>query len=142
VQDLEGGKPRPITREGVAGTLISPDSKFLVCRGVDPLFSLCSIDGGESRPIAGLALRETPLRWSDDGRFLFVRGSGDNLTSVVQIYRLDASTGHRELWAEIMPSSLSGVQGTAQVLLSADGKSYVYGYGTQLSDLYLVEGLR
>jgi hypothetical protein len=141
VQNLDGGTPRPVTREGVVGSLISPDSRFLVCRGSDARFSVCSIDGTDSHPIGGIMPGETPLRWSSDGRFLFVQGTGDDPT-LVKIYRLDPARGQRELWAEITPPTFAGVLGIRHVQLSADGKSYVFGYGAQFSDLYLVEGLR
>ena len=41
-----------------------------------------------------------------------------------------------------MPSDPAGVNIILPILLTPDGKSYVYGYRRMLSDLYLVEGLK
>ena len=46
VQDLDGGKARPVTPEGVVGTVLSPDGRFLAARGPDLKVALYPIDGG------------------------------------------------------------------------------------------------
>jgi hypothetical protein len=51
-------------------------------------------------------------------------------------------TGARELVREISPGDPAGLQAIPTVALSADGRSYVYGYTRALSDLYAVEGLK
>jgi Tol biopolymer transport system component len=85
---------------------------------------------------------EMPIRWSADGHALFVRSSGDFTTS---IYRIDLSSGHRELRKEIAPDkvgflSLEAKPGGMQI--TPDGKSYAYTYWTALRDLFLAEGLK
>jgi uncharacterized ParB-like nuclease family protein len=60
----------------------------------------------------------------------------------VKIYKLDLTTGHKELAKEIMPSDSAGILGPVNVLLTPDGKGYVYAFNRHLTDLYLVKGLR
>ena len=41
-----------------------------------------------------------------------------------------------------MPSDPAGVIHIGPIVLTPDGKTYVYGYHRTLSDLYLTEGLK
>jgi hypothetical protein len=59
-----------------------------------------------------------------------------------RVYLLDAGTGKRTLWKQLMPPDPSGVEYIGPMLPTPDGKTYVYGYRRLLSDLYLVEGLK
>ena len=57
--------------------------------------------------------------------------------------RIEVATGRREPWKDLAPSELAGVIQVVPVLMTPDGKWYVYGYGSAAtSDLYLIEGLR
>jgi hypothetical protein len=58
------------------------------------------------------------------------------------VVQIELSTGQRKPWKELVPSDSAGIDTIRGVELSADGKSYVYGYVRTLSDLYLVEGLK
>ena len=95
--------------------------------------------GGDPRPIPGLVEGEEPVNWSADGKALYIYQAGE---LPAKVYRLDVTTGKRDLWKELMPSDHAGVALIGPILMSADGKSYVYGYHRALSDLYLVEGLK
>ncbi len=146
VQDLEGGKPRAITPEGVAfhrSNPVSPDGKFVVARGPDQKVSLYPVEGGVDstpRPLSGLLPGDFPSRWTADGRALYVYRRGE---LPARVYRFDLSSQRRELWKEIMPADPAGILGGIySFLLTPDGKSYVYSYPRYSSDLYLVEGLK
>jgi hypothetical protein len=145
IQDLPDGEPRPITPEGVTTNTntISPDGAWVAAFRFEPgaVFDLYPVAGGEPRPIPGLKVRETPLRWSGDGRSLFVRVP-DPIPFPVRIVRLDLTTGSRQPWLALAPPDAAGVGGIADIQLSADGRGYIYTYGRQLGDLYLAEGLR
>ena len=60
----------------------------------------------------------------------------------LKITRIDLATGKREPFREIAPADPAGVQSIPSVYFSADGKSYAYTLGRQLSDLYVVDGLK
>jgi hypothetical protein len=55
---------------------------------------------------------------------------------------VDIATGRRDLWKEIAPADLAGVQSIPVIRFSADEKSYAYSVGRILSDLYVVDGLK
>ena len=59
------------------------------------------------------------------------------------IWQIDVASGRRTLWQEIAITDPAGLDPDwLRVELSDDGKSYVYGYMRQLSDLYLAGGLK
>jgi Tol biopolymer transport system component len=137
--DLSGGKPRRIA-EGltiISSRHISPDGKTVVALDAAGKLVLLRLDGGLARPLPGSIPNDTALRWSDGGDFFVAQGR-----KVVEIFRLDVATGRREPWRTLAPPDPAGVRGSRPILLSADGKSLVYGCYRVLSDLYIVEGLR
>jgi eukaryotic-like serine/threonine-protein kinase len=140
VQDLDGGKPRPVTPEGVIGGTLSPDGRFFVARAQDQKPTLYSVEGGPARPIEGLEPGESPLRWSADGKSLFVRPPGPTLTA--RAYRVEVSSGRRELWKEFTPRDPTGVIDLSPYAITPDGRTLVFVYHHKLSDLYVVEGLK
>ena len=138
--------PYPITGEGVIALLVSPDGRRLVSLapdgGLGGRFYVSPLDGSDPTPIPGLEAGETPIQWSSDGRTLFVRGSGNVDT---KIYRVDLSSGRRQLLKEIMPDpvGLIGIEvRPGGVQITPDGKSYVYTYWSAPRDLFLAEGLK
>jgi Tol biopolymer transport system component len=141
VQDLEGGKPRPISPEGTSATqwVLSPDGKFVAALGPDQKGYRYPVDGGDARVIAGYSEGDTPVGWSRDGQSLFVYRPGD---LPAKVYRLDLGTSQKQLWRELMPADNAGVTDIGPILITPDAKTYVYEYGRTLSDLYLVEGLK
>jgi hypothetical protein len=58
------------------------------------------------------------------------------------VYRVDVTTGQRSLWNKLRPADPAGVEFIGPILLTPDAKTYVYGYRRQLTDLYLVQGLK
>ena len=141
VLDLAGGKPRAISPEGYRSIRhgVSPDGAFAVAIGPDQRYYVYPIRGGEPQPIPGVVPRDRIECWTADGRNLVVHRRGE-LPS--RVYKLDVSTGKKELWKELMPLDTAGLGDVGGVVLARDGKSYVYGAGWILSDLYLVEGLK
>jgi Tol biopolymer transport system component len=140
VRDFAGGKPRPVSPEGYSmfRRTVSPDGRFVVATGPDQKIYLYPLAGGEPTPIPGSAPGDIPTRWTADGRAVFVYRRDQMPTKVI---RLDIATGRRELWKELVPADSAGVTEVASVIPTSDGRSYVYSYIRQLSDLYLVEGV-
>ncbi len=138
-QDVDGGKPRPLTPEGVIFCKISPDGKLIAGNGLTGDGGwLYPIEGGQPRPIPGLQEGES-FAWSSDPRLLYVYKWKQ---SPVKVYRLNILTGHREFFREITPPDVSGLHYIFNIHFSSDGQAYVYGYTRQLSELYLVKGLK
>jgi hypothetical protein len=99
---------------------------------------LFSIDAGEARPCPGLESGDLPIRWTADGRALFFQRDR-GLTAEVR--RLELVTGRKKLLWELAAHDPAGAAGL-HVRLTPDGKSYAYSFGRDLSDLYLVDGLK
>ncbi|MGH9317563.1 MAG: protein kinase domain-containing protein, partial [Thermoanaerobaculia bacterium] len=142
VQDLPSGKPRPITEGALryGGRPISPDGRWIAANGewTEDMF-LVPTEGGEPRTIPNTKDLDL-IRWTPDGKFLFAALTG---TIPARIVRVDVATGRREQWKDLAPPELSGIISIDPVLLTPDGKSYVYGYGrAATSDLYIIEGLK
>ncbi len=139
LQDLAGGAPRPVTPPGLpcdAAAILSPDGKSVAIqdgRGI----SVHPVDGGQPRPIPGLNSDYSPAAWVADGLYIYWAR-----TLPFQVYRVDPSTGQKQLWKEIEPADPAGVRNLYSLQLSRDLKSYFYSYSRDLVDLYLVEGLK
>ncbi|HET8922196.1 MAG TPA: protein kinase [Candidatus Acidoferrum sp.] len=141
VQDFSDGKPQAVTPEGVNGTnfAISPDGQQVAAIGPDDKGYLYPVAGGPPRPIAGLQPGEHPISWGQDADTLYVYRPGE---VPAKIFRLELATGKRVLWKQFMPADPAGVATLGPILITPDGRSYVYGFQRTLADLYLVEGLK
>ena len=124
--DLVTGQIRPVTAEGVLGTV--NDGVALIARR-----QLLPLAGGEPKPIRGLAPNERVARF--DGRSVWV-------TNEKSIVRIDLATGGREPVSDYGSGSPREALFTGAPLLSAGGHAYAYTYGTVTSDLYVVDGAR
>jgi hypothetical protein len=144
VQPAGGGAPRAITPENVgAEWTVSPDGQRVAAvdaQGALVSYAVDGVGGGEPEPIPGAVAGDSPIRFSPEGRSLYVLARGDGAACAID--RLDLATGGRVSWKTITPPDPVGVYGIPRLLLSADGASYVYAYVRLLDDLYLVDGLR
>ena len=137
--DIETGEARAFTPEGVTlyGGTVSPDGSRLAAHGPDGKAYLYPVAGGEPVPVRGLEEGEQILRWNPQGLFFIVRWG-----LPASVYRFDPATGRREAWKTFAPADGAGVLNVGPVLVSDDGKSYVYSYRRVLHMLYVVTGLR
>jgi Tol biopolymer transport system component len=146
VIDLENGTARPVSPEGVdlGGAelkFVSPDGTLAFAQDPSRRTLLYPIDGrtdSSPLPIAGLAEGEAPVGWTADSRSLFVMGPGEESP---QVFRVNWTSGKRELYREFRPSDATGI-GMSWVLVTPDGKGWVYSYFRRLSELYVVDGLK
>jgi serine/threonine protein kinase len=139
IQDIHQGPPRPITPEGLVGRSLSPDGRFVIAEDTHQNKFLCPVEGGEPRQIPGVTPEDFIARWTSDPSAVYVYRRGE---IPVRVYRLLLATGHKELFRELIPSDPAGIVAPVRALLTPDGKGYVYAFGRQLSDLYVVDGLR
>jgi tRNA A-37 threonylcarbamoyl transferase component Bud32 len=142
VQEIDGGKPRPITPEGFGvsfgGRAISPDGRTVAVSAPDRKIVTLSVDGGPPRPLPGTAPDEMVWGWTADSRSLYV----GKIAMPARVEICDVATGARRLWKEIVPPDPAGVLAVGPILITPDGKSYVYSYRRTLDDLFLVTGLK
>jgi Tol biopolymer transport system component len=119
--------------------MVSPDGRAALALAADGVPTLYPIDGGEPRPLPGASREDVPLRWSPDGRSIYVQ-RGQDLPPRVD--RIDVATGARRSWKELPLPDPAGVMTVGPILLSADGESYVYSYRRAVDDLMLATGVR
>jgi WD40-like Beta Propeller Repeat len=147
VRELGGGETRPIgppeftlpssLGAAEAATGVSPDGRTLVAAGHDGVV-LLAVESGQLRQCPGGERGDQPVRWSADGRSLFVlRYKG----FAAQVYRLELTTGRRTLLRELAPPDPAGA-GFPDVRVTPDGKSYACSFIRNLNDLYLVDRLK
>jgi eukaryotic-like serine/threonine-protein kinase len=140
IQDVDGGKPRPITPDLVSFLFhaLSPDGKTIVATGSDGRLALYSTEPASPRPVPGVEAGDIPLRWTPDGKSIYVyRPTAPPL----RVELLEIATGKRSLWKELVPPDPGGVEQMGPVMISDDGTSYVYSYRRTLDDLYVVPGM-
>ena len=140
VQDVNGGKPLPITPEGTVGERVSPDGKLVAAVDLQRRFWLYPTGGGQPRALSGIDPGEEAIGWSTDGKDLFVANDG---VIPATVHRIEVSTGRRQLLYNLAPSDAAGLwRNIGPILLTPDGKSYVYSDYKILSDLYVASGLK
>jgi serine/threonine protein kinase len=134
--DLETNKATPLTPEGTQGRGVSPDGKWFVT--VDPHKLLLSpVVGEDSKTIADLQ-GESVVRWSGDGRYLFLQ---QREPTSIKISRLDVATRRKEPWLVVKVPE-PGAQFVGPLALSADGKACATTFQRDLANLFLVRGLK
>jgi Tol biopolymer transport system component len=139
LQSIEGGAARPLTPEGIAGGLVSPDGKYLLASDSKRERWLYPIAGGEPQKVnLTVAPDENVMAFASDGKALLVR----TRTLPVRISRVDIATGRREPWKTIAPADTAGLKSIPSLRFSADGKSYAYSTFRILSDLFVVDGMK
>jgi len=141
VQELSGGKPQAITSEGVDGTnfAVSPDGQLIAGVGGDGQGYLYSVAGGEPKPIPGFETGNQIIGWGPNTGSLYMYQPGE---VPAKVYRLELATGKKTMWKQFLPADPAGVATIGPILMTQDGKSYVYGFNRTLADLYMVEGLK
>jgi hypothetical protein len=128
----------------LAGRAAVRDDRSLLARA-GARWLLVPLEGGEGRPVPALTPRDTPLQWSEDGRYVYTVDTFDAATSrpaAVDVHRVELATGNRIVWNTLVPSDPVGVEDMrATVTITRDARSYCYSYMRRLGDLFVVEGL-
>jgi Tol biopolymer transport system component len=140
-QDVSGGTPKPISPEGVfaAAFAVSPDGQQVVGIGPDQKGYFYPSAGGEPRIVNGMEPGDIPITFSQDGRSIYLYRTGE---VPAKVYQLEFATGKKTVWKQIVPLDPTGVSTIGPILMTPNGKTYVYGFHRALGDLYLVEGLK
>jgi eukaryotic-like serine/threonine-protein kinase len=145
IQEIPDGTPRAVTpvisvkRNHFEGHILSPDGRTFFARDLSERAGLYPIAGGQPRLIPGWLPEDIWVNRAVDGRSIYVYH--DNKTSA-PLYRVELTTGKRELVTTLAPSDAAGVTTILNVRISADGKAYGYSFSRELSDLFTVDGVR
>jgi eukaryotic-like serine/threonine-protein kinase len=136
--DFEGGKPIPITPEGVTDGLISPDGQFIVRTSAAGV-GVYPTAGGAPRIVPNLESGFLPILWSEDNSAVYgyVR---DQI--LAKVYKINLVTGEKTLIQELHPETAVGAVYVAPVVMTRDGSRFAYSFYQVSSQLYLISGLR
>ena len=134
------GEPRAITGEGVSlrGQSIAPDGRTIAATGPDGRLALYPVDGGAPRPVAAADVGEQLIRWSADGRSLYVYTP--RVPSALST--IDLETGAKSKIREFQPVDAAGATFMYAILLTPDAQAGVYSFQRTESSLKLMHGLR
>jgi Tol biopolymer transport system component len=136
-----GGEPlKAITPEGISLIYaVSPDGSLVAARDAAGRSALYPLRAGEPQPLPELDQGDYPFAWSEDGRSLYAFRHGEVPSTV---YRLELATHLKQVWKVLAPADQTGVPSIGRVQITPDATSYAYGHVRQLSELFLVEGLK
>ncbi len=141
VRDLGTSAARAVSPDGVSffWPALAPDGRWAVATDAEGTPRLYPMEGGEPRAIPGATPDDRPVRWSADGRSIYV-ARGVRAPVVVEI--VDVASGQRRPWRELRPPDPAGVVSIGPIVMTADGSAYAYSYRRLLDDLFLADGLR
>ncbi|MFL5311367.1 MAG: protein kinase domain-containing protein [Myxococcales bacterium] len=135
VLSLDGGAPRPISREGLDPwrAALSPDGASVAAMDGNGVMTLYPVDGSGSVRVPEAQPEEVPLGWAADGGLLV----GARLGAPLEVHRIDLRAHRRALWRTIRPTTPAN-----RIVFSAGQEAFAYSYLSWRTHLYVVEGLR
>ena len=137
--NLDGGKPIPITPEGITGGLVSPDGQYILRANDAGVVAVYPITAGEPRLIPNLEAGFVPLQWTEGNSAVYGYRRGQVPTD---LYKVNIVTGEKTVIQELQPETTVGVVSIAPVVVTRDGSRSAYSYYQVFSVLYLISGLR
>ena len=149
--DLETGEFKQIAPDGAGRfflqNLVSPDGGWIAFQQQgrpgapdgEQSAGYARTDGTDAAPIHGLGRGDTISGW--------YRGSGaivvfDRNVIPAPVDALELKTGKRTPLLKLLPPDPVGISGIQGLKMSPDGSAYAYNVVRQLSELYLIEGLK
>jgi Tol biopolymer transport system component len=139
--DLTTGDSKPVTPEGTSGLAISPDGRSVAVRAPDGKRGIWSLAGGDFHPIPDLASNYGVIGWTADGQSLYVAPIRRSAKSV-NVSRVNIQTGKMEPWKTFGEEKGATITNISAPHLSTDGTAYAYLYSQNLSEAYVVNGLK
>jgi eukaryotic-like serine/threonine-protein kinase len=149
--DFETGTFRQVAPDGAAmffmQNMVSPDGQWMAFLNNGQTGTLegeqgaayARSDGTELAPFHGLRRTEAISGWYRDSRSIVVF---DRNVIPAPVDALELRTGKRTPLLKLQPPDPVGISGVQGVMLAVDGSAYAYNVFRQLSELYLIEGLR
>jgi len=118
---------------------ISPNGNWDVVPGGSEL-CIAHLETGEVRSVCSLRTGWSPVRWSTDGKEIFVFEPGKDCATG-NVSRINIHTGEQTSWFSLRPADSVGAYLLRWLDVTPDGRSYAYTYQQDLSDLYILDGL-
>jgi serine/threonine protein kinase/Tol biopolymer transport system component len=139
VQPIEGGPPTAVTPDGTIDGRVSPDGRFVVVQMLGASARIVPVDGGAARELPAVNNTDHLVRWSPDGRSIWVQGASNLGT---HIDRVDVATGRRIPLVVIEPATRSGLLEIDLPTVADDPRVYAYVLLIHESRTFVVDGAR
>jgi len=139
VQDIRGGEPRAVGPLDATYAGVSPDGERMFAGRSDGPALIYPLGGGDATPCKGLETAESPIAWTLDGRSLICRRASGLASDV---FIIEIATGRRTPLWRLATDDRAGATPLTAIVVTPDGKSYAFSYWRNISDLYLIDGLK
>jgi serine/threonine protein kinase/Tol biopolymer transport system component len=136
--DLQGGKPQEVGPADLTGVAVAKDGQKIAGRNSAGEAVVFNRETKKVQLIPGIGPQDGIEKWTKDGQALLVTTS---TPWEAQIYRVEVSTGKRNLLQKVELSEKAGSIYNVRAQYAEDGKTYVYNTRRVLGSLYVVEGL-
>jgi serine/threonine protein kinase/Tol biopolymer transport system component len=142
--DTNASPPRPLGEDSEPSKFISvsPDGQF-VAHPKNGQWFMQSINTGAVTPMPGIGPAEYIVRWSGEGKSVYVVHEGDNELTV---YRVAVDSGRSELLQTLRPTAQVGLismrNGYFGFDVDASGTTMVFSYETNVDTLYTAQGIK
>ncbi|MFN7994366.1 MAG: winged helix-turn-helix domain-containing protein [Bryobacteraceae bacterium] len=138
VQTLDGRAPEPVkTTTYLFHPVISPDGWQIAGVNSQQKLVVLPVAGGEPNVVPAKFV-PTILKFASSGQSVLAQSDA----VPAMIYAVDLKSGGYKLWKEVAPLDLAGVSACWPVLISDDERTLAYSFQRDLSDLFVVDGLR
>lgn len=121
------------------GFAVSPDGTWFASHDSKHVPRIWSTSTGESRPVQDAQPSDHIIRWSGDGKRLYVF---DQQNVPTNIFAIDIVSGHRTLWHTIEPIDPTGIMSAVSIVISDDEKQYAVSFLRLSSVLYQMTGFK
>jgi hypothetical protein len=135
---LDASSLEPVTPDSIRAGLLRPDGLAVVVRRQGGRW-VYPLGAGSPRPVPGLGDTDAVLRWSPDGKALWVQ-TGAELSPRVE--RVDVETGRRSALVTIEPPAGVPLFQIFGLSLADDPRVYAYSAWSYSSELFTVEGVQ
>jgi dipeptidyl aminopeptidase/acylaminoacyl peptidase len=138
ITTMDGGILTPVTPEGELGVPTEEGNELLTRKG--DLLTYYPIHGGQPRTVQAKVPTLATMPFSRRAGRIVIGAEQSGVP--LKLFRYDAETGEKKPWRDLVPADRSGVFITNLFDVTPDGRYYAYSYVRDLSDVYLVEGLK
>ncbi|MGA2421853.1 MAG: protein kinase [Candidatus Acidiferrum sp.] len=141
ITDRHGAPPKflSLTARNVRPE-VSSDGKSVLVGDPESHTGVFTIATSTFKPIPGMLPNESVVAWTSDPQRVFTQLQ---TPTGLNIYKLELTSGKRELWQAIVPKEQVGLRPmNNEIAITPDGHWMAYAYRTQLSQLYRSDTLK
>ena len=137
VEARAGAALEPMTPEGVVAAALGSDDRTLLLQMKDRTFRRSTIGGDLGTPVESIRASDIVLALSRDLKSVYVK----TRTVPAHIERIEFATGTRSAVKTIGPAESTGVVGV-DIWDWQENGGYAYSFSKELSQLFVVSGIR